>query len=132
MAVHTRLSAIKKKSILPTTGSVDITNTRANNDSNNVTSTEKITKVVVPETQIVDVTQNADVSLNDTSANETPESPTQLVATHDSFSYFDGQDDVATKLEKTPVKDLLETGEKSSHEACTNTTSTPPSNISSE
>jgi len=101
--VHTRLSTIKKKYILPTSDSVDITNSAnndSNNDSNNVTSTEKITKVVVPETQIVDATQNADVSLNDTSANETPESPTQLVATHDSFSYFDGQDDVATELEK--------------------------------
>ena len=128
--VHTRLSAIKKKYILPTSGSVDITN-GANNDSNNVASAEKTTEVVVPETQIVDATQNADVSLNDTSANETPESPTQLVATHDSFSYFDGQDDVATELEKTPVKDLSETGEKSSHEACTNTTSTPPSKAKS-
>ena len=49
--VHTRLSTIKKKYILPTSGGVDITNTSANNDSNNVTSTEKITKVVVPETQ---------------------------------------------------------------------------------
>ena len=97
--VHTRLSTIKKnKYILPT--SKDITNSVNNDSSNNVTSTEKIAKVVVPETQIVDATQNADVSLNDTSANETPESPTQLVATHDSFSYFDGQDDVATELEK--------------------------------